>query len=58
MDVKPILSVENLSVKRGKRTVLQDISFDLFDSTGVVGLFGPNGAENQRINSFVSRVLF
>ena len=42
--MRPVLSVKNLSVKRGKRTVLQGISFDLFDSTGVVGLFGPNGA--------------
>lgn len=39
-----ILTVERLTVKYGKHLALNDVSFEIMDRGGVVGLFGQNGA--------------
>lgn len=38
-----MLSVENLSLKRGDRTILRDITFEVKDKE-IYGILGPNGA--------------
>jgi len=39
----PLISINNLTIKKGQRTLLQDINFDLVPNEAV-SLIGPNGA--------------
>ncbi|MGN1297125.1 MAG: hypothetical protein ACI4VH_01630 [Clostridia bacterium] len=54
---KPILKCEKLNKKFGKKRILKDVSFEVFEGD-ILGFIGPNGARKDhhyQVNTWSSK---
>ena len=49
--------IKNLSVKRGKHTILKNINLEIKKQDSIIGIFGPNGAGKTTLLSVLAGII-